>query len=145
MSLPIGEWLGMTGLILSALVPFAAAGIFLGHKVTAESVGPAVGGGTALLALVSGTWFPVDVRLPARRRPGLPSYWLVQASRVALGGGGWSATGWVVVAGWSVVHDRRWPRAPTGATRTARRVRATTRDGALHLNRRRFTQIVARR
>ncbi len=32
----------------------------------------------------------------------LPSYWLVQASHVALGGGGWSAIGWIVVAGWTV-------------------------------------------
>ena len=33
----------------------------------------------------------------------LPSYWLVQASRVGLGGHGWGATGWLVVAAWTVV------------------------------------------
>jgi hypothetical protein len=33
----------------------------------------------------------------------LPSYWLVQASHVAVGGQGWGATGWAVVGGWSVV------------------------------------------
>lgn len=33
----------------------------------------------------------------------LPSYWLVQASRVGLGGHGWGAMGWFVVAAWTVV------------------------------------------
>jgi ABC-2 type transport system permease protein len=102
--LPAGEWLQMTGLILVGLVPFAALGIFLGHKLTVDSVGPAIGGGTALLALLSGTWFPLaktgflhDVAQY------LPSYWLVQANRVALGGTSWGTRGWVVVAVWSVV------------------------------------------
>ena len=102
--LPAGEWLQMTGLILVGLVPFAALGIFLGHKLTVDSVGPAIGGGTALLALVSGTWFPLaktgflhDVAQY------LPSYWLVQANRVALGGTSWGGRGWLVVGVWSVV------------------------------------------
>lgn len=102
--LPAGEWLGMTGLILVGLIPFAAAGVFLGHKLNTDTIGPALGGGTAILALVSGTWFPLD-------KSGflhdiaveLPSYWLVQANRVALGGGGWPLRGWAVVAIWSVV------------------------------------------
>ena len=93
----------MTGLILIALIPFAAAGIFIGHKVTTESVGPAIGGGSAVLALVSGTWFPVTSGFLHDLGQALPSYWLVQAGRVALGGGAWDATGWLVVAGWSVV------------------------------------------
>jgi ABC-2 type transport system permease protein len=32
----------------------------------------------------------------------LPSYWLVQASHVSLGGQGWIALGWFVVAAWTV-------------------------------------------
>jgi ABC-2 type transport system permease protein len=99
-----GEWLQMTGLILVGLIPFAALGIFLGHKLTVDSVGPAIGGGTALLALLSGTWFPLaktgflhDVA------QFLPSYWLVQANRVALGGTSWGGRGWLVVAAWSAV------------------------------------------
>lgn len=57
-SLPAGRWLEMTGLILIALVPFAALGILLGHLLTADSIGPATGGIVSLLALLSGTWFP---------------------------------------------------------------------------------------
>jgi ABC-2 type transport system permease protein len=102
-TLPAGDWLAMTALILIALIPFAAAGIFLGHKLTTDSVGPAIGGGTALLALVSGTWFPVTSGFLHDVAQGLPSYWLVQAGRVPLGGSAWSATGWMVVAGWGVV------------------------------------------
>lgn len=115
-SLPVGQWLGMTGLILIALVPFAAAGIFVGHKVTVESVGPAIGGGTAVLALVSGTWFPVTSGFLHDLGQVLPSYWLVQAGRVALGGTAWSATGWMVVAGWSVVMIALAARAYRGDT-----------------------------
>jgi ABC-2 type transport system permease protein len=115
-SLPVGQWLGMTGLILIALVPFAAAGIFVGHKVTVESVGPAIGGGTAVLALVSGTWFPVTSGFLHDVGQALPSYWLVQAGRVALGGSAWSATGWMVVAGWSVVMTALAARAYRGDT-----------------------------
>jgi ABC-2 type transport system permease protein len=115
--LPVGEWLQMTWLILVGLIPFAALGIFLGHKLSVDSIGPAIGGGTALLALLSGTWFPLnnggflyDVA------QGLPSYWLVQANRVALGGDGWSARGWLVIAGWSVVLIALAARAYRGDT-----------------------------
>lgn len=114
--LPIDEWLGMTGLILVGLIPFAAAGILLGHKVGVDSIGPVLGGGTALLALVSGTWFPVQSGFLHAIAQGLPSYWLVQANRVALGGTGWSATGWAVVAGWSVVMIALAARAYRGDT-----------------------------
>ena len=49
----------MTGLILVGLVPFAALGIVIGHLLTPDSIGPAMGGGIALLALLGGTWFPI--------------------------------------------------------------------------------------
>ncbi len=51
-SLSASEWLEMTGLILVGLIPFAALGITLGHMLTPESIGPAMGGGIALLALL---------------------------------------------------------------------------------------------
>ncbi len=116
--LPADEWLGMTGLILVGLVPFAAAGVLLGHKLNTDTIGPALGGGTAILALVSGTWFPVDkAGFLHDIAVDLPSYWLVQANRVALGGDGWPLRGWLVVAVWSVVLTvlaARAYRADTG-------------------------------
>lgn len=115
-SLPAEDWAEMTGLILIALIPFAAAGIFVGHTVTIESVGPAIGGGTAVLALVSGTWFPVTSGVLHDVGQALPSYWLVQAGRVPLGGEAWSATGWLVVAAWSVVMIGLAARAYRGDT-----------------------------
>jgi ABC-2 type transport system permease protein len=102
--LPADEWLGMTGLILVGLIPFAALGITMGHLLTVDTLGPVLGGGTSLLALVSGTWFPLgDSGFVHDLAQVLPSYWLVQANRVALGGGGWSLTGWLVVLGWGVL------------------------------------------
>jgi ABC-2 type transport system permease protein len=117
-SMPAGRWLQMTVLILIALVPFAALGIAVGHMLTPDSIGPAVGGGVALLAFLGGTWFPIpshgflhDVGQI------LPSYWLVQASHVALGGHPWPAKAWIVIAAWTVVFAllaRRAYRNDTG-------------------------------
>jgi ABC-2 type transport system permease protein len=106
------EWLQMTGLIVIALVPFAALGILLGHLLTPESIGPALGGGVSLLAFLGGAWFPIpshgflhDVA------QFLPSYWLVQASHVALGGHAWPARAWIVMVAWTVVLSALAARA----------------------------------
>ncbi len=102
--LSVSDWVEMLGLMLVALIPFAALGILAGHLLTTDTIGPAVGGGISLLAFLGGTWFPIDPHGTfyeiARC---LPSYWLVQASHVSLGGAAWTAFGWVVVAIWSVV------------------------------------------
>ena len=93
----------MTGLILVGLVPFVALGVLMGHMLTTDSIGPAMGGTTALLSLLGGVWFPVNSGALHDIAEALPSYWLVQASHVALGGRGWSALGWVIMAAWAVV------------------------------------------
>jgi ABC-2 type transport system permease protein len=97
------SWVTMTLMILLGLMPFAALGIFIGHMLTVDSIGPAIGGSVSLLALVSGTWFPVTHGFLHDIGQFLPSYWLVQAGRVSLHGHSWSATGWAVVLGWTVV------------------------------------------
>jgi ABC-2 type transport system permease protein len=99
------DWARMTALVLIGLVPFAAMGILLGHVLTVDSMGPAIGGITALLALLGGAWGPIGgssgvlhdvVQL-------IPSYWLVQAADSALSGGLWPLRGWVVMAVWTAV------------------------------------------
>jgi len=103
-SLSASSWLEMTGLMLLGLVPFSALGVMLGHLLTPDSIGPAMGGGVSLLALLGGTWFPIAGHgFLHHLAELLPSYWLVRASHVAIGGSSWSATGWIVVAGWTVV------------------------------------------
>jgi len=97
------EWLSMTGLILVGLVPFGALAVLIGHLITADAIGPAMGGLVAVLAVLGGVWFPLKNGALYHIGRALPSYWLVQASHVALGGGGWGRTGWLVVAGWSIV------------------------------------------
>ncbi len=117
-SLSASEWLKMTGLILIGLVPFAALGVAIGHLMTPDSIGPAMGGLISLLALLGGTWFPLgDHGFLYEVARYLPSYWLVQASHVALGGAAWPARGWIVMAAWTVVMTavaRRAYRRDTG-------------------------------
>ncbi|MGZ4217598.1 MAG: ABC transporter permease [Solirubrobacteraceae bacterium] len=102
-SLSAAEWIRTTLLIAVALMPFAALGIGLGHLLTVDSVGPAIGGTVSLLALVSGTWFPITSGFLHDLGQFLPSYWLVQAGRVSIDGQPWGALGWAVVLGWTVV------------------------------------------
>jgi ABC-2 type transport system permease protein len=106
-----GNWLQMTLLMLVGLAPFAAIGILLGHLLTADSIGPAIGGVTAVFALLGGVWFPVSHGAMHEIAEALPSYWLVQASHVGLGGSGWGTTGWFVVAAWTVVAAAAAQRA----------------------------------
>ena len=104
------DWLRMTGLILVGLLPFAGLGIVFGHLLTPDSIGPVMGGTTALLALLGGTWFPLSGAVMTHVGEALPSYWLVQAGHVGLGGSGWTRTGWLVMVAWTVgaAATARW-------------------------------------
>lgn len=101
------QWLIMVGLILVGLMPIAVIGILLGHLVTVDSLGPALGGVTSLLALLGGAFGPLATSgtlLSVAKC--LPSYWIVQAGKTALGGTGWPAEGWIVIAVWTVILVR---------------------------------------
>ena len=108
--LAASDWVQMTVLILIGLLPFAALGIFLGHLLNTDSIGPAMGGITALLSFLGGVWFPINSGGLHVVAQALPSYWLVQAAHVGVGGKGWSTTGWLVVAAWAVASAAaaRW-------------------------------------
>jgi ABC-2 type transport system permease protein len=81
-------------------------------------VGPAIGGTTALLALLGGVWFPVGSEGAMHAiAQALPSYWLVQAAQIGVGGSGWGVHGWLVVVAWGVIAAalaRRAYRRDTG-------------------------------
>ena len=103
-SLPAGHWIEMVGLILIALLPFAALGIMLGHLINVDSIGPATGGGASLLAFLGGTWFPLGSHgFLYQLGQALPSYWLVQAAHTGLTGRDWPARGWIVIFVWAAV------------------------------------------
>jgi len=100
----VGPWFGMTGLMIVGLLPFLALGTLLGHLLTADSIGPAVGGIAALFGFLGGQWAPLpndgflhDLAVC------VPSFWMTQASHVGIGGGGWAVRGWLVVAVWTAV------------------------------------------
>ena len=98
--LPARTWLAMTLLIAIALLPFAALGVLIGHYVAVDAVGPVGAGTVTLLGILSGTWYPTSSGLIHDIAQFLPSYWLVQASRISLHGHAWTATAWLVVIGW---------------------------------------------
>lgn len=73
------------------------------RQLSSDSIGPAIGGATGILAFLGGAWFPLGDGILHDVGQVLPSYWLVQASRVALGGEAWGAPGWLIVAAWTLV------------------------------------------
>lgn len=111
--MPFDHWVQMTWLILIGLVPFIALGILLGHVVSFDSIGPVIGGATALFAFLGGTWFPITgngfIHGVAQD---LPSFWLVEASRSGISGHNqWGAKGWAVIIIWSLVAAQLAARA----------------------------------
>ncbi len=101
-------WLTMLGLLLVGLIPFAIMGIALGHLISVDSLGPAIGGITALFALLGGVFGPlVTSGVLFTIVKCLPSYWLVQAGKSAHEGGHiWTGQAWIVIAVWSLVLAR---------------------------------------
>ena len=98
--LPVRTWLTMTLLVAIALLPFAALGILIGHYVSVDAAGPVSAGTVTLLGILSGTWYPDNPGLIHDIAQFLPSYWLIQASRISLHGQGWTTTAWLVVLVW---------------------------------------------
>ena len=103
--LPAQGWLTVLGLFLVGLIPFAVLGILLGHLIGADAAAVATGGIVTLFALLGGVYgFQVATSGPVLAIiKALPSYWLVQAGKTALGGHDWPAEGWIVIAAWTVV------------------------------------------
>ena len=101
--LSVGHWFHMTEFILIGLIPFAVLGILLGHLLNVDSIGPSIGGITALFSFLGGVWFPITNGVLHDISQALPSYWLVQAAHVAIGGGGWGSRGWIVDGAWTAV------------------------------------------
>jgi ABC-2 type transport system permease protein len=102
---PFSQWLQILGLVLVALIPFAAFGILIGHLIKGDSMGPVIGGSISLFSILGGGYFPIGVG------PGfmhqfvrvIPSFWLIQAGKTGIGGQAWTAEAWLVVAVWAVV------------------------------------------
>ena len=110
--LSAAHWVTMTAMVLIGLVPFAALGILLGHVLSADALGPAMGGITAVFAFLGGSWGPIATHGFLRQLTELlPSYWLVQAGKTSIGGGFWPQKAWIVLAVWTFVLTRLAVRA----------------------------------
>lgn len=95
------RWLAMTALILVGLAPFAALGILIGHLLSIDAIGPAMGGMSLFFGILGGQWFPLSNDVMIDIGKCVPSYWLTQAAHVGVGGSGWGWQGWVVVGAWT--------------------------------------------
>jgi ABC-2 type transport system permease protein len=103
--LPAATWAEAAGWSLLALVPFVAMGIWLGHRLTVDVLGPLSGALFTGLGVLGGVWFPID-QLPSALQSvakALPSYWLAQAGREPLADTwiGWHGVSILVI--WTVV------------------------------------------
>jgi ABC-2 type transport system permease protein len=101
--LPAARWALAAGWSLLALAPFIALGIWLGHRLTVDVIGPLSGALFTTLGVLGGIWVPID-QLPSGLQTvarDLPSYWLAQADREPLAGSwvGWHGMG--VLALWT--------------------------------------------
>jgi ABC-2 type transport system permease protein len=106
-SLSVGGWLLMTALVLVGLAPFAALGVLYGHALSADTMGPALGGTSSLFAFVGGAWFPLSSTGVLHDISQLtPSYWLVWAGHAGVTHQAWPLKGWLVVLVWTVVLAR---------------------------------------
>jgi ABC-2 type transport system permease protein len=99
------QWLELTGLLLAGIAPFVVMGLILGYLVPVDALTPALGGLVVLFALFGGVYgFQLASSGPLFDvMKGLPSYWLVQAGKTALGGADWPAQAWLVLAAWVAV------------------------------------------
>ena len=99
---PAVRWFEMTVLLIVGLLPFVAMGITLGHLLSSDAMGPAIGVSSGVFGFLGGQWFPVPdhgaLHIIAQ---GLPSYWLTRAGRVGVGAPAWGLKGWAVIAIWS--------------------------------------------
>jgi ABC-2 type transport system permease protein len=100
--LTAGGWLLMTALVLVGLPPFAALGIFLGHSLAPDTMGPALGIISAVFALLGGAWFPLSTSGTLYDVTKLlPSFWLVQAGKAGYTHQAWPLEGWIVIVVWT--------------------------------------------
>jgi ABC-2 type transport system permease protein len=100
-----GRWLELSGLLLAGIAPFVVMGLILGYLVSADALAPTLGGVVILFALFGGVYgFQLASSGPLFDvMKALPSYWLVQAGKTAVGGADWPGQAWLVLAVWLAV------------------------------------------
>lgn len=103
--LDFGQWAQVTLGVWLAVIPFALLGLLLGQYGTADSMQAVTGVLMMVLAMFGGLWVPLSAL------PGLfsgiarilPTYWMSQVGRSALGSSDDMLTAVLVLAGWTVV------------------------------------------
>lgn len=100
--LSVIHWLVMTVLFLVALLPFTILGVMIGHLLKPDSMGPVTGGVSTLFLLIGGGFGNIGGDgLLHKFFELIPSYWLIRAGAVSLGGSPWTLEGWLVIVLWT--------------------------------------------
>jgi ABC-2 type transport system permease protein len=102
--LSFGPWIEGLGLVVIALIPFAAIGVMVGHLIRGDAIGPAIGMGVSFFAILGGAYFPIGGASGFMHDlvRAIPSFWLVQADQTGIGGKSWTWEAWLVIAVWAI-------------------------------------------
>jgi ABC-2 type transport system permease protein len=100
------NWAVLAGLVLVGIAPFAVLGTLMGNLLSADSMGPALGGTATFFALLGGSFGQLFTSGAMHQVIKLlPSFWLVQASTSAIRGSGWPLEGWIVITSWTAAFS----------------------------------------
>lgn len=95
-----GPWIETVALVIVGLVPLGFIASRWATWDPRSPWAPIVGGLSALLAMLGGSWFPLTGTLEEVGKL-LPTYWITRAGPLAIQGRDWPAMGWIVVAAWT--------------------------------------------
>ena len=103
-SLPLGHWLTIAGMLLVALIPFAALGVFLGYLASGTAGRAAMMFPWLLLSLFGGLWMPISTMptVMADVAHGLPTFQMANLAWRSLAGQSPTTESVLVLAAWTV-------------------------------------------
>jgi hypothetical protein len=100
-------------------ITYYMIGIWAGHTFSQDAMGPLMGGSMSLFAIAGGSWFPLGTGIIATIGSWTPSYWIVQAGHIGVGGSGWPLKAWLVVLLWTAAFGALAARAYQSDTKRA--------------------------
>jgi ABC-2 type transport system permease protein len=104
-SLPMGTWIGLVGVLWAGSVAFVALGLLIGLALDEKAAGGAIGIVGVVLATLGGLWVPVQVFPSALQdvARAMPSYWYAELGRDVAAGAAPGLTAVLTLAGFTAL------------------------------------------